>query len=470
VVEPMRASDAFVIVEHAGTVSVLPTISHVSRNIQGSRCGLLENPQEPGVDGDRAPPRLRSVACAGQQAIENVACSPGAAALDVGFVKMIGYVLIRAVRRSPIEMHARRPYQEMNEMKWCKGMSALLVLSLMTTLSVEAHHSRASFVLDDTIRINGTVTEVSWRNPHVYLVVRSTGPDGQTEEWTLESHSVSGLERNGWSKDAITVGDEVRVQANPNRDPAVKFGLLESIERDDGAVFYSFRAATVPQSGDTGTEVVAPSVDFSGTWTNVSELPPDQALRKALVGNFLPPSDWPLTESGRRLVEKYDINNDPYLDCIPLGLPRLVEWPYPRSWTRTENEIRIAQDTTGQVRVIHLGGPMEPPASHEPNELGYSVGHIEPDGALVVESRGFRPMVWGLARGIDSSDQLVFVERYELVDGGLGMKLSYTIQDPVFLREPITVTRTLRKVADYVFSDEVCDRETARRHLQFEHE
>ena len=90
------------------------------------------------------------------------------------------------------------------------------------------------------------------------------------------------------------------------------------------------------------------------------------------------------------------------------------------------------------------------------------------DDTLVVETHAFRAMPWGIVRGINSSDQMIVTERYKLVDGGLRMDYSYTIEDPVFLREPFTLRKMTMKVPDYAFSSEVCDEETSRRHLQFE--
>ena len=56
---------------------------------------------------------------------------------------------------------------------------------------------------------------------------------------------------------------------------------------------------------------------------------------------------------------------------------------------------------------------------------------------------------------------------YALTDGGYRMDVSYTIEDPVYLTRPVTVTGEYQKVADFNFIEETCDPATARRHLQF---
>ena len=107
------------------------------------------------------------------------------------------------------------------------------------------------------------------------------------------------------------------------------------------------------------------------------------------------------------------------------------------------------------------------PADWTPNELGFSVGRIEPDGTLIVETSGFAATPWGNSRGLDSSAEKKVTERYRLIDGGYAMSVSYTIEDPIYLTEPVTVTGEYAKSSDFEFVTETCDKETARRHLRF---
>ena len=128
--------------------------------------------------------------------------------------------------------------------------------------------------------------------------------------------------------------------------------------------------------------------------------------------------------------------------------------------------IVIEKERTPQIRTIHLDGAPRPP-TFMPNELGYSVGRIESDGTLVIETGGFAFTPWGNAHRIDSSNEKRVVERYKLAADGYGMEVSYTIHDSVYLREPVTVRSQYRKNPDLEFVAETCELETARRHLQF---
>ncbi len=196
-------------------------------------------------------------------------------------------------------------------------------------------------------------------------------------------------------------------------------------------------------------------------------------LQRGLVGGFGPPADWPLTDIAQAQVDVFDLNDDPWLDCEPLSVPRVIFSPFSHGWTRTPDSIVIRKELSPMIRTVHLDGSprpddYEPDATDYSGFSGYSVGHFESDGTLVIETTGFAATRWGIERGIDSSTQKRVVERFKLTNGGNGMTVSYTIEDPVYLSEPVTRTGRYQKIADHELAFELCDLETTRRHLQFE--
>ena len=108
------------------------------------------------------------------------------------------------------------------------------------------------------------------------------------------------------------------------------------------------------------------------------------------------------------------------------------------------------------------------PATHVPDQNGYSMGRIAGDGALIVTTAGFADTKWGSERGVSSSDQKVVIETYRLTDGGYGLELTYTITDPEYLTDTVELGRNFRLIPDYDFTEEPCDPVQARRHLQFD--
>jgi len=338
-----------------------------------------------------------------------------------------------------------------------------ILLSLVCAFApaVHAHHSRAHFDQDSTIEFEGTVSEVSWRSPHIYFEVVSQDAAGNQQTWTLEGHSIPGSLRVGWQRDSVEVGDHVVIVAHPNRNPEKKFAMLYSATLVDGTTYYAY---AIPEgktvAGVESRAPTEPSRDFSGIWRH------NVPVRYATVDSYRAPTEWPLTVLGRAQAEAFDINDDPILNCVPMGVPRLILATYSHAWHRYDDRIVIEKERSPQVRVIHLDGS-EMPADFVPNELGYSTGRVQADGTLVVETTGFADTPWGNSRGLDSSAQKRVVERYSLSGDGYSMNVEYTIDDPGFLTEPVTVTGTYQKSADYEFINEICDPETARRHLRY---
>jgi hypothetical protein len=121
----------------------------------------------------------------------------------------------------------------------------LLAASAAALVSVAAaHHSAAMFDHSKTVTLNGTVKEFQFTNPHSWLQVLVTGPDGKTVEWGFESEGPSTLTRVGIQARTFKPGEKVTVVASPMRDgrPA---GALHSVTKSDGTV-YSLRPGAPP--------------------------------------------------------------------------------------------------------------------------------------------------------------------------------------------------------------------------------
>ena len=84
---------------------------------------------------------------------------------------------------------------------------ALLVLSWPAL----GHHSVVAFYDPDRrVEVEGTVTEIFWRNPHTGFTIEVVNADGAVEEWVTEGNTTSELVRRGFSRESISIGDRVR--------------------------------------------------------------------------------------------------------------------------------------------------------------------------------------------------------------------------------------------------------------------
>jgi uncharacterized protein DUF6152 len=95
--------------------------------------------------------------------------------------------------------------------------SAAAVLTVFAA-SVSAHHSFAMFDQTKEMKLEGTLKELQWTNPHIWVQVMAKDPRGgpdQEVEWSIEGGSPNGLSRRGWTRNAMKAGDKVTVVIHP---------------------------------------------------------------------------------------------------------------------------------------------------------------------------------------------------------------------------------------------------------------
>jgi Family of unknown function (DUF6152) len=115
------------------------------------------------------------------------------------------------------------------------AFAVMAVFSLLGGV-VSAHHSRAGYDTDDKITtLKGIVTEVKWRNPHVFIIWGVKDDKGNVVQWTGEFSSPSTMISEGLSKDTFKAGDEVAVTVIPAKGGTPQ-GLVIKMVRPDGRV------------------------------------------------------------------------------------------------------------------------------------------------------------------------------------------------------------------------------------------
>ena len=107
---------------------------------------------------------------------------------------------------------------------------ALLVGLGFSGVTVLAHHSAAvAYDTDHKITLRGTVTQVEWKNPHVFYFIDVTDTSGTVTNWAIEASTPNQLYRAGWRKDDLKTGDAVTLAgSSPARNglPKASGGTL----------------------------------------------------------------------------------------------------------------------------------------------------------------------------------------------------------------------------------------------------
>ena len=94
-------------------------------------------------------------------------------------------------------------------------MSRVVMIAVMVAFSAvaaSAHHSFAA-MYDATkpVTLKGTVTQVQFKNPHIWIFV-DVADGGNKVNWACEGGQPTSLFRNGWRPDSVKVGDNVTME------------------------------------------------------------------------------------------------------------------------------------------------------------------------------------------------------------------------------------------------------------------
>src|SRR3954470_22342823 len=105
----------------------------------------------------------------------------------------------------------------MRTIRFSLGAALLGLVALLVARPAVAHHSAAMFDEAKVVELKGTIKEMQWKNPHVWIQV-VVDDHGKPTEWSLEAGSPNTLSRNGWRSTTFKLGDEVTVRLNPMKD------------------------------------------------------------------------------------------------------------------------------------------------------------------------------------------------------------------------------------------------------------
>lgn len=115
-----------------------------------------------------------------------------------------------------------------------------LALALLCTASNSAaHHSYAAeFDANNPATIQGVVTEVWFKNPHVRYYIAVTDEDGNNVIWDARGLTPVKLVRQGWTKKTIQVGDRITLYGHVGHTNKTIMSILD-ITLPDGRVLTS---------------------------------------------------------------------------------------------------------------------------------------------------------------------------------------------------------------------------------------
>ena len=108
-----------------------------------------------------------------------------------------------------------------------------VVLAVVSSLMPLAAHHSWPVKYEQLVTVKGTVTALTWANPHPMITIDVQNKDGRTEKWQIGGPAINRMEANGWTKTTVKPGDVITGIGYQFAD-GQKIVRLESVVLGDG--------------------------------------------------------------------------------------------------------------------------------------------------------------------------------------------------------------------------------------------
>jgi hypothetical protein len=137
-----------------------------------------------------------------------------------------------------------------------RNLLAIASLIVVAATPAIAHHAfGAEFDANKPVLLKGKVTKVEWVNPHTWIHLQITKPDGSKEVWMIEGGSPNSLLRRGVTRESVPVGIDLVVDGYQARDNTLLRANGRNITYPDGRKLFLGSSGTgAPQDGADASE------------------------------------------------------------------------------------------------------------------------------------------------------------------------------------------------------------------------
>ena len=315
------------------------------------------------------------------------------------------------------------------------------LLLLVSGLAYGHHSTLGFFDPEDTIELEGTLTNVSWRNPHIHFDIEVTDAAGETTEWKAEASALSVLKTRGLHQEFMNVGDHIKVFGNPSRGDDPQMWATTVLLANGTEVLVALRATPHFTADTTGDQMLTPV--FSSETEEVARREADGIFRvwSTVLGDTdsfpMFKGGYPLTEKAAQIKADWNPAADQLLSCWKKGMPILMITPVALEFTHSGDDILIRFEEDDAERLIHMNDNSAPDNSY--SFFGYSSGKWE-GNTLVVETTNINAPEFD-DRGTPQTTNISMVERFTLSEDQQRLDYKISFNDPETFTEPFDLNR-----------------------------
>src|SRR5262245_16780325 len=358
--------------------------------------------------------------------------------------------------------------------RWLFCVAAVALASLSVCPVYSQRPFSASYDANRQVKLQGVVTRIDWVTPNAFFFIDVRDATGTIANWAIDIGNPLELERDGWKRSTLRIGDTVAIDGIPARSE-MRQASAKSVTRAGKRLFGPpVRRAAAPASPaprwPDGQIRLGPPPGKTGYWGAPST--------KVLLENSA--AKIPMTEDGlltniadadkvapflpwaKALYEfrqRRFLKDDPYSRCTPAGGPRQFQMPNGFQFIEQKELGRIMILLGGgdrNWRVIYTDGrPLGTAAEAVPSYYGSSVGRWEKD-TLVVESVGYNEKFWLTSGGLPHTEALHLTERFTRTDFNT-LKYDVVVDDPRTYRRTWTGGWTIQWVPDEDLQEYFCE-------------
>ena len=126
----------------------------------------------------------------------------------------------------------------------------IAAVTLAAAAPLMAHHAfSAEFDPKAPVTLRGAVTKVEWINPHAWIHVEVKGKSGKIETWMVEGGTPNTLQRNGITRDSITIGTLIVVEGYQAKDGRLRANGRDITLPDGRTLFMGSSGTGAPRDG-----------------------------------------------------------------------------------------------------------------------------------------------------------------------------------------------------------------------------